>query len=146
MLKKIALLLFVSGLTFVATAQKNKFITTSGTHLIAPGGKQFLMKGTNLGNWLVPEGYMFKFKHTSSPRLIQEMLLQLSGPDEANLFWKKYLENYVTKEDIHYLASIGMNSIRIPFHYKLFTDEEYMGGHGIARGFAIMDKLISWCR
>lgn len=33
-------------------------------------GKPFHMVGTNLGNWLVPEGYMFKFKHSSSPRLI----------------------------------------------------------------------------
>ena len=128
------------------TAQQNKFIGTKGTHLTGIDGKPFLMKGTNLGNWLVPEGYMFKFKNTSSPRLIQEMLNELAGPEEANKFWKKYLDNYITKDDIHYLASVGMNSLRIPFHYKLFTNEEYLGGHGSARGFAIMDKLIGWCR
>ncbi|MEO6722813.1 MAG: cellulase family glycosylhydrolase [Ferruginibacter sp.] len=127
-------------------AQQNKFIDTKGTRLIGTDGKPFLMKGTNLGNWLVPEGYMFKFKNTSSPRLIQEMLTELAGPDEAAAFWKKYLDNYITKDDIHFLATSGMNSLRIPFHYKLFTNEEYLGGHGKTRGFAIMDKLISWCR
>lgn len=127
-------------------SQVQKFITTRGTELVAPGGKSFHMRGTNLGNWLVPEGYMFKFKNASSPRLIQGMLNELIGQEKAGNFWKQYLDSYITKDDIRYLASIGMNSLRIPFHYKLFTDETYLGGTGAERGFALMDKLVSWCR
>jgi endoglucanase len=41
---------------------------------------------------------------------------------------------------------VGMNSIRIPFHYKLFTDEDYLGGHGEKRGFTLMDTVIRWCK
>lgn len=129
-----------------AHSQSRGFVTTKGTQIIGVNGDPFYMKGTNLGNWLVPEGYMFKFNHASSPRLIQEMLNELIGPDKAKAFWKKYLDNYITREDIRYMRSIGMNSIRIPFHYKLFTDEDYLGGRGAARGFAIMDRVISWCK
>ncbi|MES1216027.1 MAG: cellulase family glycosylhydrolase [Bacteroidota bacterium] len=137
------LIIFIVG---NSGAQTTKFITVNGKDVIGINGKPFYMKGTNLGNWLVPEGYMFKFKKTSSPRLIQEAFNQLIGPDAAKIFWKKYLESYITHDDIHYLRSIGMNSIRIPFHYKLFTDEDYLGGRGAARGFALMDKVIGWCR
>ena len=146
MKRQLCLLFFFLSLAAYTNAQTKKFISTKGTAITGTDGKPFYIKGTNLGNWLVPEGYMFKFNNTSSPRLIQGMLNELIGPDAANRFWKKYLENYITKDDIHYLKLIGMNSIRIPFHYKLFTNEDYMGSRGAAHGFAIMDKVINWCR
>ena len=127
-------------------AQNNKFFTTKGKEIISPGGKLFLIKGTNLGNWLVPEGYMFKFKNVSSPRLINQLFNELIGPSETKKFWKQYLANYITEEDIIYLKSTGMNSIRLPFHYKLFTNEDYMGRNDDKHGFQLFDKLISWCK
>ena len=143
---RLTLFILFSTFSLNAVTQSCKFIGVQGKALIDPQGKPFLMKGTNLGNWLVPEGYMFKFKNANAPRLIQEVMNELLGPDEAKQFWKKYLDSYITEADIHYLKSIGMNSIRIPFHYKLFTDEEYLGGHGIARGFELMDRVLGWCR
>ena len=140
------LLCFAFFAILQATAQPTRFISVNKTEVIGVDGKPFHMVGTNLGNWLVPEGYMFKFKHSSSPRLIQEVMNELVGPDAANIFWKKYLDNYITREDIHYLKSIGMNSIRIPFHYKLFTNEDYLGGRGEKRGFALMDRVVQWCK
>ena len=131
---------------FNVTAQQQKFITTKGKEIIGVNGKPFLIRGTNLGNWLVPEGYMFKFNKTSSAKLINESFNQLIGPVATRAFWKKYLDNYITKADIHYLKSTGINSIRIPFNYRLFTNEDYMGGEGEARGFALLDKVIGWCK
>ncbi len=122
-----------------------KFISVKGKEIIGINGKPFLIKGTNLGNWLVPEGYMFKFKEANSPRLINEVISELIGPAEAKLFWKKYLSTYITKDDIHYLHQVGINAIRIPFNYKLFTDEDYLGGKGKARGFALLDSAVKWC-
>jgi len=122
-----------------------KYIAVKGKDIIGVDGKPFLIKGTNLGNWLVPEGYMFKFQVASSPRLINELFSELFGPAETKKFWKQYLAVYITKGDIHYLHSLGMNSIRVPFNYRLFTDEYYLGGYGIQRGFALMDSVVKWC-
>lgn len=135
-------LLFLPSMVFA----QNGFITSKGKQLITPDGKPFLMKGTNLGNWLVPEGYMFKFQKANSPRLIQEVINELVGPDESKKFWQTYLNNYIQAADIQYLHRIGMNSIRIPFNYRLFTDEDYLGDRGEKRGFALLDKVISWCK
>ncbi len=122
-----------------------KFVSVKGKEIIGLDGKALLIKGTNLGNWLVPEGYMFKFQIASSPRLINELFSELFGPSETKQFWKQYLACYITKGDIHYLHSLGMNSIRVPFNYRLFTDEYYLGGYGIKRGFALMDSVVNWC-
>ncbi len=88
---------------------------------------------------------MFKFTKTSSPRLINQAITELIGPDAANAFWQKYVDTYITEADIHYIKSIGMNSIRVPFNYRLFTNNTYLGGHGEERAFAIFDRLLQWC-
>lgn len=111
-----------------------------------PGGKPFIMRGTNLGNWLVPEGYMFKLKDVNSPRLINQAFTELIGSSAMDSFWTVYLNNYITSADIHYLKSIGVNSIRVPFNYRLFTSEKYLGVSNANHGFELLDRLISWCK
>ncbi|GAC1313250.1 MAG: hypothetical protein NVSMB24_36240 [Mucilaginibacter sp.] len=140
--------LLVLGLfiSISATAQTTKFISVRGKDVIGTDGKPFLIRGTNLGNWLVPEGYMFKFKSVNSPRLINEALVELLGPEETALFWKKYQDTYITAADIHFLKASGMNSIRIPFNYRLFTAENYCGQNNPNRGFELLDRVISWCK
>lgn len=131
---------------FSAYAQKRSFVYTQGKDLMLPNGTPFIMRGTNLGNWLVPEGYMFKLKDVNSPRMINEALNELIGPSAVDSFWKAYLNNYITRADIHYMKSIGMNSIRVPFNYRLFTAEKYLGETNPNHGFELLDKLIGWCK
>src|SRR5665648_1165126 len=93
--------------TGMANAKKSKkvtpasFIRIDGQNLIAPGGEKFFIKGTNLGNWLNPEGYMFLFKKTSAPRLIDQAFKEMVGHDFTNEFWKLFKDNYVTRADIN---------------------------------------------
>lgn len=129
-----------------ASVQAQSFISVRGKELIGTDGKPFLMKGTNLGNWLVPEGYMFKLKQVGSPRQINQLMCELIGTTAARSFWNKYLDNYITAADIHFLKTIGCNSLRLPFHYKLFTREEYLASNDSTRGFRYLDRVIAWCK
>jgi endoglucanase len=143
-------LLMITALLLAAIqfseAQSAKFITVKGRNIIGTDGKLFLMRGTNLGNWLIPEGYMFKFKGINSPKLINEAFMEIMGPEETKAFWKKYTAAFITEADIHYLKATGMNSIRIPFNYRLFTDEDYLGENNPNHGFELLDKVIGWCK
>jgi hypothetical protein len=122
------------------------FMRVDGQNLLTPDGGKFFIKGTNLGNWLNPEGYMFGFSKTNSARLINDMFSQLVGPDRTAEFWKLFKDNYITREDLHFIKQTGSNTIRLPFHYKLFTDEDYMGLTANQDGFSRIDTLISWCK
>lgn len=102
------------GLPVISLGQ-SKFVTIRGKEFISPDGKPLLLKGINLGNWLLPEGYMFKFKTANSPRLIQTVVNELVGEDEARRFWTVYRANYVTREDIRFIKQSGFNSVRVPF-------------------------------
>ncbi|MEQ8242935.1 cellulase family glycosylhydrolase [Fulvivirga sp.] len=120
------------------------FVQTKGKELVNEQGESIILKGTNLGNWLVPEGYMFKMEQVNAPRKIDELLYELIGPDSLAAFWDGFLDNYITQEDIKYLKRIGSNHIRLPFHYKLFTEDLYMGKRNA--GFTYFDRVIEWCR
>ena len=104
-------------------AAANRFVHTDGKHIVAPDGHKLLLRGINLGNWLVPEGYMFHFdKGPASYREISALLNDLIGPDEAARFWKQYRDTYITEADIRFIHEAGFNCVRIPFHYKLIDD------------------------
>ena len=144
-------LLFAVLCTIQASSLKSKnngkpFLKVKGQDIVTPNGESFLIQGINLGNWLNPEGYMFLFKDVSSYRLIDQAFRELVGPDFTDQFWKTFKDNYITREDIAYIKQTGMNSIRLPFHYKLFTDEDYMGLKSNQDGFARVDSVIKWCK
>lgn len=74
----------------------NKFVHVEGACLIEPDGDTLHIKGTNLGNWLNPEGYMFGFTNTNSARMINQMFCELVGPDFTADFWKQFKDNYLS--------------------------------------------------
>jgi hypothetical protein len=127
------------------TSGPGGFFTTRGIHIIDPAGKPILLRGINLGNWLVPEGYMFKFDKATSPRLVHEVLAELVGPDEAAAFWTRYRDAYITDKDIAFIKASGLNCIRVPFNYRLFTPEEFPGLWK-GPGFEMLDRVIRWSR
>ncbi len=152
-MKKSVLFLFLLSLFFICKASsikeqsnKNLFLGIKNQHVITPDGKPFLIQGINLGNWLNPEGYMFLFKDVSSYRLIDQAFREMVGSDFTDQFWKAFKDNYITREDIAYIKQTGMNSIRLPFHYKSFTEEDYMGLKSNQDGFARIDSVIKWCK
>ena len=119
--------MLMAATMLMAADKDGRFVHTNGPDLIQPDGKKLYIQGTNLGNWLNPEGYMFGFSRTNSAWMIDLMIKQAAGPDFAAEFWKAFKENYVTRDDILFIKQQGANTIRLPFNYKLFTDEDYMG-------------------
>jgi aryl-phospho-beta-D-glucosidase BglC (GH1 family) len=126
--------------------ETNGFVTISGHDLIKPDGEKLFIQGTNLGNWLNPEGYMFGFSRTNSAWMIDLLFKEAVGPDKTALFWQQFKDNYVTRADIDYIARQGANTIRLPFNYKLFTDDDYMGQTGQKDGYERIDSIVSWCK
>ncbi len=140
----LAILILSFGFATGIYAQ-SKFVTTRGKDLISKDGKPLQLKGINLGNWLLPEGYMFKFKSANSPRLIQTVINELVGEDEGRRFWKTYYQNYIAREDIRFIKQSGFNSVRVPFSYKLFVSDSTppkLEGEG----YRLLDDVVAWCR
>jgi hypothetical protein len=132
-------LLVLVSLPLTANAQHH-FVHTDGTHLVDGAGRPLSLRGTNLGNWLVREGYMFHFEGgPQSAREIETLTYELLGPEATEKFWQEYLDRYVTRDDILFLKRAGFNSIRVPIHYKYFESDN-------ADGFRLLDRVVDWSR
>ncbi len=118
------------------------FIRVEGKRFVAPDGKTIQLKGINLGNWLMPEGYMFKFERAKAPRQIEGAIERLVGPEAAQRFWRSYRETYITEDDFAFIKSVGFNHVRIPLHYKLFVRGERFEGEG----WALLDRAVGWAK
>ncbi len=123
------------------------FIHAEKTHLVDGNGDRFTVKGINLGNWLVPEGYMFKFIRARAPTEIGEVIEALIGPEEASRFWAEFREVYIAKEDIRFIKAVGFNTVRVPLHWRLFVEPGEGGADRFeGQGWYLLDRLVQWCR
>lgn len=127
-------------------AQKNsKFVSVNGKDFIDRDGKVLHLKGMGIGNWLLPEGYMWEFKNASSPFYISMLMNHLVGEVESAKFWKEFRENFITQDDIRFLKKAGFNNIRIAFNYRLFVsadDPNRLEGEG----YFLLKRVIDWCK
>lgn len=143
MLNKFCSVLFLCLLTaFIAPGlwAQSRFVHASGKELVDGAGKPLLLRGTNLGNWLEPEGYMFHLgAGAQSPREIEQLSYELIGPEKADVFWKEWRDTYITEADIDHLKAMGFNSVRVPIHWNLFDSDK-------AEGFKVLDRLVEWAR
>ena len=134
-MRPLLILLLIFGLVVPAMAETG-LVRTQGKNFITPDGEVLHIKGISLGNWLMPEGYMFKFEVAKAPRQIYGAFERLLGPDRAKAFWTEYRERYIAEDDIRFIKSVGFNTVRTPIHYGLFMsddgDRQQQGGENHA--------------
>ncbi len=58
-----------------------QFAHTQGKEIVDASGKPLLLRGTSLGNWMVPEGYMWLFE--GGPQSAREIEGSGDGADWA---------------------------------------------------------------
>jgi endoglucanase len=127
------------------TSKATSFLRTRGQDIVDENGNAVLLKGVGLGNWLLPEGYMWKFGDKGDrPRKIEALVSELIGAEAAERFWLEFRRNYITEADIRRIAELGFNSVRPALNARRFLTE---GDNPtwIPEGFELLDDLVRWC-
>lgn len=172
--------LFTLFLAFPLTvfAQSNCWLETQGTQIVnAATGQNVVLRAVGLGNWGLQEGYMLNPQGSNIGTQWQmKKLYYDQGQSEAQVeaFYQSWRDNFITKADIDYIASLGFNSVRLPMHYELFLTTSQrsvrnsvirdIGNHDNYKnslanwynndqlfndanleGYRMIDNLISWC-
>ncbi|HAZ02687.1 MAG TPA: glycoside hydrolase [Marinilabiliales bacterium] len=140
------LILVAAGCLHQQRVQKMSFLHTQGQDIVDEQGNKVYLKGVGLGNWLLPEGYMWKFGSGGDrPRKIEKIVNDLIGEEQAAIFWKGFRQNYITKEDVQKMSELGFNSVRVALNARLFMTEDSTRQF-IDEGFQHLDNLINWCK
>jgi hypothetical protein len=122
------------------------FLHTQGQDIVNENGEKIMLRGVGLGNWLLPEGYMWKFgSEGDRPRRIEKLVSDLIGPENAKRFWTEFRKNYISEKDIERISQLGYNSVRPALNSRLFVTDGKPATYS-DEGFALLDNLIKWCK
>ena len=132
--------------SYAASIQASGFLRTRGLEIVDESGTPILLRGVGLGNWLLPEGYMWKFgERGDRPRKIEKLVSDLIGENQAARFWSEFRNNYIAEADIQKIAELGFNSVRPALNARLFLTEGEQPAP-VAEGFALLDRLVRDCK
>ncbi|MDR1860232.1 MAG: cellulase family glycosylhydrolase [Bacteroidales bacterium] len=146
LLKKLSILIMFACSGLVVSAQTLSFLHVENQDIVNEQGQKVLLRGVGLGNWLLPEGYMWKFGNEGDrPRKIEAIVTAHLGPNKAKEFWTQFRKNYITEADIRRIAELGYNSVRPALNARLFM-EETKPYNFVNEGFELLDNLIAWCK
>lgn len=133
-----------SAITATATVGtiSSGYLQTSGTKIVDSDGNEVILRGTNIGGWLVLEDWMCGITDTSgsSDRFSLSTLENRFGTDQARTLVEAWAENWLTTSDFDELAAIGFNVIRLPFSFRTVQNAD---GSWRDDAFTRMDWAIS---
>ncbi len=126
-------LLALPGLAQTATTP---LLRAEGPKIVDAQHHEVLLRGMNLGGWLLQEGYMMKPGYGGTQGSVKKVLYAAGLSDAAvEKFYQQYRDNFITKADIDFIAQQGFNCIRLPLHYDLFlTPAQRAVRNGVIRG------------
>lgn len=118
-------------------------LQTRGTDIINEKGEKIILRGQNIGIWLLIEPNMFGTPGVEH-RLRRAMKIQ-AGEEKTEYFFKQFNDKWVTEKDIAFLADMGCNSIRLPINYRYLESDNEPFKY-LERGFELIDRMIGYCK
>lgn len=126
-------------------------LTVKNGYIVNENGENVVLKGVNLGNWLLWETWMgFVPEYTNDWAYFDtlEIFLDRFGEEKTNEIVKTFEDAFVTEDDIAQIEKLGFNCVRVPFWYRNFMTEDLewtSENHNDNRGFQKLDWLIDTC-
>jgi endoglucanase len=102
----------------------------SGAMIVDDKDRPVVLRGCNLGNWLLNEMWMMDMAHTGEPGdqwEMEELLKQRFSAQEKDRLLNVFRENWIGPRDYDIIKSWGFNVVRLPFHYTLLEDDDASG-------------------
>ena len=93
-------------------------LTVKDGYIVDENGENLVLKGVNLGNWLLWETWMgFVPEYTDDWAYFDtlQVLLDRFGEEKTAEIVKTYEDNFITEEDISQIEKLGFNCVRVPF-------------------------------
>lgn len=118
------------------------FIRAEGSQMLDGLGRPLRLHGVNLGGMLNMEHFVNGYVGTESA--MRQAVREAIGEDKYRHFFDRLLDVFFTDDDAAFLASLGINSIRIGFNYRHFEDDLdpfVLKPEGLAR----LDRVVEIC-
>ena len=112
------------------------FLTTDGQNIVNRKGEKVLLKGVNLGAWMIWEDWLCPYEESLDHYTVFEILTERFGETKAYELVNTYMDNWITEYDLDLIKEMGFNSVRVPFWYRNFYYDD--------NGRKILDENGEW--
>lgn len=93
-------------------------------------GHEIRLRGTNLGDWLLQEDFLFGLYGTHSQ--MRGAMYEVLGKEKADAFWNEYERVFYTDADAAYLEKLGFNALRVPINENRLENPNHPGQYNEA--------------
>ena len=118
-----------------------ELVKVVGRHLTA-AGEPLILRGVGLGGFLNMENFITGYPGAEFQQ--RKALRAVLGEEGYQRFFDRLLDVFFDDDDAAFLASTGMNSVRIPINYKHFEDDD-RPFELKPEGFARLDRVVNLC-
>lgn len=99
-------------------------LKVSGTKVIDASGNEFVLRGVNLGGWLVSENWMCGITDTvNDGRSALKTLESRFTPIQVDELVNTWQDNWITAADLDSIKALGFNFVRVPFGWRNLQDK-----------------------
>jgi endoglucanase len=115
-------------------------LRTRGAEIVDARGEAVRLKGVNIGGWLNMENFITGYAANES--MMRAAVRDVLGDDKYELFFERLLSAFYAEADVEFLASLGLNCVRIPVNYRhLEADARPL--EVIEDGFRHLDRAVA---
>ncbi|RZU16251.1 aryl-phospho-beta-D-glucosidase BglC (GH1 family) [Kribbella rubisoli] len=114
----------------------------AGSGFETRSGRRVRLRGVGLGGWLSMENFITGYPATED--LQRQALREVLGDKVYDAFFDRFYETFFADEDAAYLASLGLNCVRIAVNYRHFEDDERPKVLK-DEGLRLLDRAIETC-
>ena len=119
-----------------------EFLHAQGKKIVNESGQEVILRGTNIGAWMNMEDFMTGFPGVE--HRLRYYAKQILGEEMGQYYFDSLSERFFREEDVKYMASIGINVLRIPVNYRQFEDDMNPFVYK-EEGFKKLEKALDWC-
>jgi len=114
-------------------------LSTRGAEIVDGDGNPIRLKGVNIGGWLNMENFITGY--AANETLMRRAVRGVLGEDLYEHFFERLLTRFYGDADAEFLASLGLNCVRIPLNYRHLADD-LRPMEIIEDGFRHLDRAI----
>lgn len=119
-----------------------QWLQVDGNRITAEGAT-IALRGYNVGGWMNMENFLSGYP--SSESNFRTAMLQALGRERYDAFFNAYMDAFFNDADCAYLASLGLNAIRVPFNYRHFESDAEPFVIKPA-GLELLDRAVAQCK
>jgi len=115
-------------------------LQTKGNKIVDSTGKTVYLRGTCIGGWMNLEDFINAYPGAEST--IRKRIKEVLGASKGEYFFSKMIDNFLTEEDVKFIAETGATCVRLPLNYRHFESDDDPFNYK-EEGFKRLESIVS---